>query len=72
MPLARKKNGRGKDCPAPENSVFLQPNGFAARVNALNLGEIITNDDAIKRIGDAEEALVLEEVHPKEFIRVKH
>ena len=52
--------------------MFLQTNGFAARVNALNLGEIITNDDAIKRIGDAEEALVLEEVHPKEFIRVKH
>lgn len=54
--LLAKKNGRGKDCPAPENSVCLQTNGFAAGVNALNLGEIITNDDAIKRIGDAEDA----------------
>jgi len=54
--MVAKKNGRGQDCPAPENSVCMQTNGFANSVRTLNLGEIISNEEALKRIGDAEDA----------------
>lgn len=54
--LVAKKNNRGQDCPAPETSVCMQTGIFAAGVMARKIGEMITREDALKRIGDAEDA----------------
>ncbi len=51
-----RKNGRGKDCPAPETAVCMQTGIFASGVMARNVGEKITTEEALKRIGDAEDA----------------
>ncbi len=50
------KNGRGKDCPAPETAMCMQTDGFANAVVNRGVGETITRDEALKRIGDAEDA----------------
>lgn len=54
--LQAKKNGRGQDCPAPQNAVCMQTNGFAEA--ALNRGVAgkISTDEALKRVGEAEDA----------------
>ena len=54
--LVARKHGRGTDCPAPENSVCMQTNLFSSLVLARNLGKAISNDEALKRIGEAEDA----------------
>ncbi len=51
-----KRNGRGKNCPAPETSVCFGTGMFASGVLARGVGEKITNEEALKRIGDAEDA----------------
>ncbi|UCD84912.1 MAG: 4Fe-4S binding protein [Deltaproteobacteria bacterium] len=51
-----RRNGRGTDCPAPETSVCMQTNAFAQAVLGRGLGEKLTNAEAIKRIGEAEDA----------------
>ncbi len=51
-----KKNNRSPDCPAPETSVCMQTNGFAEVVVSRGLGERLTNEEALKRIEEAEEA----------------
>ncbi len=51
-----RKNGRGADCPAPETSVCMQTNAFAKAVLGRGLGEKLTNTEALKRVGEAEEA----------------
>ncbi len=48
--------GRSPDCPAPANSVCMQTNGFAEAVVDRGIGERLTNADALRRIGDAEDA----------------
>ena len=54
--LQAKKNGKGQDCPAPENSVCMGVNGFAEHFLESGIGEILTNKEALKRVGDAEDA----------------
>jgi ferredoxin len=51
-----KAVGRSPDCPAPANSVCMQTNGFAEAVVDRGIGEWLTNAEALKRIGDAEDA----------------
>lgn len=51
-----RKNGRGADCPAPDSSVCMQTNFYASGVLARQLGEQLTVEDALKRLGDAEDA----------------
>ena len=51
-----KAVGKGKDCPAPESAVCMQTNGFAEAVLNRRIGEELTNEEALKRIGEAEEA----------------
>lgn len=51
-----RRNNRSQGCPAPENSVCMQTNGFAQVVLSRGLGERLTNAEALKRIADAEEA----------------
>ncbi len=51
-----RKNNRSPDCPAPESAVCMQTNGFAQVALARGLGEVLTNDEALKRIAEAEEA----------------
>jgi len=51
-----RKVGRGQDCPAPATSVCMQTNRFAQAVLSRDLGERITVEDALKRVGDAEDA----------------
>jgi len=51
-----KRNGRGQDCPAPETAVCLQTNFFAAGVRARGLGEKLSREEALKRVGAAEDA----------------
>jgi ferredoxin len=48
--------GRGKDCPAPESSMCMQTNGFAEAIIDRGIGERLTNDEAQKRIAEAEDA----------------
>lgn len=48
--------GRSPDCPAPENSVCMQTNGFAEAVIDRGIGERLTNAEALERIGQAEDA----------------
>jgi NAD-dependent dihydropyrimidine dehydrogenase PreA subunit len=54
--MVMRKNGKGTDCPAPENSVCMQTNFFASVLLTRGFGEQITNEDALKRIGEAEDA----------------
>ncbi|MBN2225310.1 MAG: 4Fe-4S binding protein [Deltaproteobacteria bacterium] len=51
-----KAVGRSPDCPAPESSVCMQTNGFAEAMIDRGIGERLTNAEALKRIGDAEDA----------------
>lgn len=52
-----RKNGRGIDCPAPEDVLLcLQTNAFADAFLGRGLGEQISNDEALRRIGLAEDA----------------
>jgi NAD-dependent dihydropyrimidine dehydrogenase PreA subunit len=51
-----RRNNRGADCPAPEASVCMQTNGFAEVVLSRGLGQRLTNEEALKRVADAEEA----------------
>ncbi len=51
-----RRNGRGTDCPAPANSVCMQTNEFARPIQDRGLGEQLTNVEALKRIGEAEDA----------------
>lgn len=51
-----KKNGRGENCPAPETAVCMQTNLFSLGVLTRKLGERLTKEEALKRIGDAEDA----------------
>lgn len=51
-----RKLGRGADCPAPETAMCMQINGFAEAVLDRSLGDRLTNEEALKRIGDAEDA----------------
>lgn len=51
-----KKNGRSANCPAPEAAVCMQTNFFATGVLARKVGERISKEEALKRIGEAEDA----------------
>ncbi len=51
-----RKNGRGEDCPAPEEAVCMQTNGFARIILEKGVGERITNEEALRRVRLAEEA----------------
>lgn len=51
-----KAVGRSPDCPAPASSVCMQTNGFAEAVIDRGIGERLTNAEALKRIGQAEDA----------------
>ncbi|OGP57039.1 MAG: hypothetical protein A2V67_00620 [Deltaproteobacteria bacterium RBG_13_61_14] len=51
-----RKNGRGQNCPAPETAVCMQTNLFAMGVLTRKLGEKLSKDEALKRIGEAEDA----------------
>ncbi len=48
--------GRGQDCPAPDDAVCMQTNKFAQGVLSRDLGRKITTEDALRRIGLAEDA----------------
>ncbi len=54
--LIARRNGRGKDCPAPQTSVCMQTNRFAQGILKRGVGEQITNEEALRRIEAAEEA----------------
>jgi len=51
-----RKNNRSPDCPAPASAVCMQTNAFAEVVLSRGLGERLTNEEALKRIAEAEEA----------------
>ncbi len=51
-----KENGRGQDCPAPDDAVCMQTNAFAEAILRRGVGEKISNEDALRRIALAEEA----------------
>lgn len=51
-----REMGRGKDCPAPATSVCMQTHAFSKAILDRGLGEKIGNEEALKRIGDAEDA----------------
>ena len=51
-----QKNNRSPDCPAPPSAVCMQTNAFAEVVLSRGLGEKLTNEEALKRISEAEEA----------------
>jgi ferredoxin len=54
--LIARRNGRGKDCPAPDTSVCMQTNRFAEGILRRGVGERISNEEAMRRIEAAEEA----------------
>jgi len=54
--MQAQKNDRSPDCPAPESSVCMQTNGFAEVVLSRGLGEKLTNEEALKRVAEAEAA----------------
>lgn len=54
--LVAKKNGRGHDCPAPEEAVCMQTNMFASGILARAVGEKLTTEEALRRVGIAEDA----------------
>jgi ferredoxin len=51
-----RKNGRSPDCPAPEAALCMQTNFFATGVLMRKVGQRISQAEALKRIGDAEDA----------------
>jgi ferredoxin len=51
-----RANGRGMDCPAPERSVCMQTNAYAERIRERELSEVLTREEALSRLGDAEDA----------------
>jgi ferredoxin/DNA-binding Lrp family transcriptional regulator len=57
-----KQVGRGKNCPAPESAVCMQINGFAAAIIDRGIGQQLTTAEALKRIGDAEDAGLVHQV----------
>lgn len=54
--LQARRNNRSPGCPAPETSVCMQTNRFAEVVLSRGLGERLTNEEALRRIAEAEEA----------------
>ena len=48
--------GRGEKCPAPPTAVCMQTNGFAEAIIDRGIGERLSTPEALKRIGDAEDA----------------
>lgn len=54
--MVAKKNGRSLDCPAPETAVCMQTNFFASGVLGRKIGEKIGREEALRRIGAAEDA----------------
>ena len=48
--------GRSPDCPAPEDAVCMQTNGFAEAMIDRGVGERLTGAEALRRIGRAEDA----------------
>jgi NAD-dependent dihydropyrimidine dehydrogenase PreA subunit/DNA-binding Lrp family transcriptional regulator len=57
-----RRVGRGDACPAPETAVCMQINGFAAATIDRGIGQQLTNAEALKRIGDAEDAGLVHQV----------
>ncbi len=53
---ADKVGRRTNSCPAPEEAVCMQTNGFARAVLKRNIGEQITREDALRRVKLAEDA----------------
>lgn len=51
-----RKNGRGHDCPSPEANNCMQTGVIAQAVLARGIAERLTNEEALKRIGDSEDA----------------
>jgi ferredoxin len=51
-----KAVGRSPECPAPKDAVCMQTNGFAEAMIDRGVGERLTNAEALRRIGDAEDA----------------
>ena len=51
-----RRNGKGIGCPAPDTSVCMQTNGFAQPILSRGLGQRLDTGEALKRIGEAEEA----------------
>ncbi|NVM03427.1 MAG: 4Fe-4S binding protein [Candidatus Helarchaeota archaeon] len=51
-----RKNNRSQDCPAPEDAVCMQTNGFAKMILKTGIAEQISNEEAVRRISLAEEA----------------
>jgi ferredoxin len=70
--LIAKKNGRGEDCPAPPDAVCMQTNFFAAGILGRQIGEKLTKEEALRRIGAAEDAglvhMVRNNVHKDMFM----
>jgi len=60
--LMAKKNGRGQSCPAPEDAVCLQTHAFAQAVLDRGLGRRISNAEALRRVGLAEDAGLVHQV----------
>ncbi|MBT4363545.1 MAG: 4Fe-4S binding protein [Desulfobacteraceae bacterium] len=54
--IQASKNGLGDDCPAPEKSTCMQTNIYAERIIARGLHEILTNEEALERLEEAEKA----------------
>lgn len=61
-----KRNGEGKDCPAPDDSVCLWMNTLAADLIERGIGEKITNEDALRRLKISEEAGLVHMVYEGE------
>jgi NAD-dependent dihydropyrimidine dehydrogenase PreA subunit len=51
-----KAAGRSPNCPAPETAVCMQTNGFAEAMVDREIGERLSSAEALRRIGDAEDA----------------
>jgi NAD-dependent dihydropyrimidine dehydrogenase PreA subunit/DNA-binding Lrp family transcriptional regulator len=54
--MQARKVGKGKDCPAPPTSMCMQIGQFGAAILDRGLGERLTNEEALKRLGEAEDA----------------
>ena len=57
-----RKNGRGQNCPAPEEAVCMQTNAFAETALKWGVGEQISKDDALHRLELAEKAGLVHQV----------
>jgi ferredoxin/DNA-binding Lrp family transcriptional regulator len=51
-----RKVGKGQDCPAPPTAMCMQIGQFGEAVLDRGLGERLTNAEALRRLGDAEDA----------------